>query len=116
MVYPEVIPGNPRLPEKPAPVAVCSQLPPTLQAEMKREGDEHPHLDANHGLQACGLKKKEQQQKGICFLVSGWWFSFKFSDFRDQRDYSGFSMVLVDFCLTGADRDEHFWVRNGNFT
>ena len=44
---------------------------PTLQAEMKREGDEHPHLDANHGLQACGLEKKEQQQKGICFLVSG---------------------------------------------
>ena len=88
---------------------------PTLQAEMKREGDEHPHLDANHGLQACGLEKKEQQQKGICFLVSGWWFSFKFSDFRDQRDYSGFSMVLVDFCLTGADRDEHFWVRNCNF-
>ena len=33
-------------------------------------------------------------------------FSFWFSDFRDQKGL--IILVLVDFCLSGANRHEHF--------
>ena len=52
----------------------------------------------------------ELEQKGTAterdllfgFLVDGYVSSLVFSEIK------GTILVLVDFCLTGADRDEHF--------
>ena len=42
--------------------------------------------------------KRNSNRKGFAFWFPGWWLCFKFSFFRDQRDYSGFSRFLFDWC------------------